>query len=473
MLSGMMGDFMTSKKFTVRAMAIALLAATALPAAATEGYFQHGYGARSKALGGAGVADSTDATAPANNPAGLVNAGDQINAAFSLFSPRREFTGSGFFGFTPMGSHTSNNDYFAMPNFAVSYALDDDSAIGLMILGNGGMNTDWRAMPRNATTGFCINPGTGLPVIGATGTYCGAGAGVNLAQTLIGATYARRMGRVSFGVTPMFAVQWFKANGLGAFAGSSNSPANLTGNGHDYSYGGGIRAGLEFAVTDRVRLGLAGQTPMWMTKFDKYAGLFANQGSFDIPANTTVGIAVDVTPDVTVMFDWKHIFYSQVDAIGNPSANILTCPPGGGAANCLGGSNGPGFGWDDVDVFKVGVEWNATDDLTVRAGYSFNTQPISGADAMFNILAPGIVQHHITGGAKYDVDERNSLEIAASFMPETTVSGRELVPPFGAGGAHGIDLSMYQFDITVGWTYRFGEVAQSKLDDEPLTTATY
>jgi len=448
-------------------LAMGLLAATALPAAATEGYFQHGYGARSKALGGAGVADSTDATAPANNPAGLVNAGSQINAAFSLFSPRREYTGSGFFGFTPMGTHSSHNDYFPMPNFAVSYQLDEDSVIGLVMLGNGGMNTDYTGMNRNLTTGFCVNPLTGLPIIGARGTYCGGGAGVNLGQMIVGATYARRMGRFSFGITPMFATQWFKANGLGAFAGSSNSPTNLTGNGHDYSYGGGVRAGVEFAVTDQIRIGVAGQTPMWMTKFDSYSGLFANRGSFDIPANATVGIAVDITPTVTVMFDWKHIWYSQVDAISNPSRNILTCPPGGGAPGCLGGSRGAGFGWDDVDSFKVGVEWDATPDLTLRAGYSYNTQPISGRDAMFNILAPGVVQHHITGGLEYDFDDRNSFELAASFMPETTVNGRELPPPFGAGGAHRVDLSMYQFDITVGWKYRFGDVTPA-VTEEPL-----
>lgn len=456
---------MKSIKFALPLLTATLLGTMALPASATEGYFQHGYGARSKALAGAGVADSTDATAPANNPAGLVNAGDQINAAFSLFSPRREFTGSGFFGFTPLGNYESHNEYFAMPNLAVSYMLDENSAIGFMMIGNGGMNTDWPSMRRNAATGFC-------PFPGLRGTYCGFGAGVNLGQMIAGVTYARRMGPVSFGITPMFAMQWFKANGLGAFALASNSPGNLTGNGHDYSYGGGVRAGLEFAVTDRVRIGVAGQTPMWMTKFDRYSGLFANQGDFDIPANATVGVAFDVTPQLTVMFDYKHIWYSQVDSIGNSSRNILRCSPAT-PSFCLGGSNGPGFGWSDVDVFKVGLEYEATDDLTLRAGYSYNTQPISGRDAMFNILAPGIIQHHISAGAKYDIDERNSIEIAGSYMPKSTVNGRELPPPFGAGAFHGIELAMSQFDLTVGWTYKFGVDAPKVPADDPPVVRKY
>ena len=62
-------------------------------AQATEGYFQHGYGARNKALAGAGVADTRDATAVAVNPAGLVHVEDQLNAAVSIFAPRREYQG--------------------------------------------------------------------------------------------------------------------------------------------------------------------------------------------------------------------------------------------------------------------------------------------------------------------------------------------------------------------------------------------
>ena len=69
-------------------------------AQATDGYFQSGYGARQKALGGAGVADSKDATAIANNPAGLVDVDDQVAGAITLFIPQREYE-AGFPGCDP------------------------------------------------------------------------------------------------------------------------------------------------------------------------------------------------------------------------------------------------------------------------------------------------------------------------------------------------------------------------------------
>ena len=89
-------------------------------AAATEGYFQYGYGARQKALAGAGVADSRDATAAALNPAGLVDVDDQMNISASIFRPLRGFVGSGQPGVTPFGDIDSGRNYFLISNFAWS-----------------------------------------------------------------------------------------------------------------------------------------------------------------------------------------------------------------------------------------------------------------------------------------------------------------------------------------------------------------
>ncbi|MEZ5839531.1 MAG: outer membrane protein transport protein [Hyphomicrobiales bacterium] len=391
---------------------------------------------------------STDATSQAVNPAGLAHVGSQVNAAFSLFSPDRKFTGGTVPGFTTTGKVDSSNDIFAVPR--LRHFLCPRRSVGdrFMMIGNGGMNTTYK----NAAGGL-IPPPNGCGGAPNFGPFCAGKAGVDLNQMIMGVTYARDMGAVSVGVTPMFAVQRFSARGLGAFAGVSNNAASLTSGENSYSYGVGVRAGIELEVTPRMRVGLAGQTPIWMTEFDKYKGLFADGGDFDIPGNVTVGVAYDVTDTVTVMADWKHIFYNSVGAVGNPMGNLAACM-GGNAASCLGGSNGAGFGWKDVDAFKFGVEWNATDALTVRAGYSYNTQPVKSADVMFNILAPGVIQHHITAGLKYDFNEQHSIELAAAYMPVAKVSGGEMA---GFGNpAHRIDLEMSQIDVTLGYVYRFG-----------------
>ena len=65
-------------------------------------------------------------------------------------------------------------------------------------------------------------------------------------------------------------------------------------------------------------MGASFQTCTYMTEFDKYAGLFAEQGDFDIPMNWTVGLAYERKGKFAVMADFKRIHYSRVNAIGNP-----------------------------------------------------------------------------------------------------------------------------------------------------------
>ena len=71
---------------------------------------------------------------------------------------------------------------------------------------------------------------------------------------------------------------------------------------------------------------------------------------------------------------------------------------------------------------------------------------------MLNILAPGVVQHHITAGATYKVNKKSSIDFAFVYVPESKVirTGN----PAGSGGGT-VQLHMHQFLGQVGWTYKF------------------
>jgi long-chain fatty acid transport protein len=425
-----------------KAVACGLIGLTSLAvgsAQATEGYFQHGYGARQQALGGAGVADSRDAMALSLNPAGLVDVGRQFQLGASLFMPYRSYTASGTAMIAP-GTFDSGSNYFVVPNIAYSSPIDADSAWGFALFGNGGMNTNWR----NVANGNCALFG-----LANQGVYCGGTAGVDLMQAFLALGYARKFGALSFGISPVIAIQRFKAQGLSAFGafGLSSDPAHLTDNGYSYSYGAGVRAGVQWSVAPNVRIGVSGQTPMWMTKFGKYSGLFAEGGDFDIPGNITAGLAWDAMPNLTLMFDYKHIFYGSIPSIANPMASPMP-------AASLGLGNGSGFGWHDVDIFKVGVEWRASPVWTFRLGYAHNTNPIKSTDVTFNILAPGVVTDHFTGGLAYKVTPNSTIELAAAYVPRHSISGPELTPGGPTPGSN-IELAMHQYQFTLGWTYEF------------------
>ena len=105
----------------------------------------------------------------------------------------------------------------------------------------------------------------------------------------------------------------------------------------------------------------------------------------------------------------------------------------------LGLSNGPGFGWHDVDVIKFGAEWRASPVWTFRAGYAHNTNPIRSTDVTFNILAPGVVTDHFTGGFAYKANANSTFEFAAAYVPSHSVSGPELwtaIPGANPGKQH-------------------------------------
>lgn len=411
---------------------IVLAAMTGQPAGATEGYFQPGYGAVSKSLAGAGVAYTQDAMGQALNPAGAVHVGNEVYVGASLFSPLRSFSAEGGSGPGILGNGSLDSDeiLFLMPSFGLNYQYDEDWAIGLSLVGNGGMNTTWRQ---------------DIPCsMGAPGIFCGGDAGVDLAQVLLQATYSRKLNdNFSFGVAPIFAVQRFAAKGIAPFAMMSWDPANVTNNGYSMSYGFGGRVGIQGRMADNLSLGLSYQSRIYMSEFDEYSGLFAEQGDFDIPASFQVGLALQASEDVTLMFDYRRIFYSDVHSVGNK----MTFP---GPGTMLGDKFGPGFGWNDTDTVKIGVQYQANEKLTVRGGYSYTNQPIDSSEVLFNVLAPGVSEHHITAGATYDIDDRFSISFSGIFSPASTVEG---LNPFDPGQS--IEAEMYQFDAHVGLSYRF------------------
>lgn len=413
-------------------VALGALVLGSTTAHATEGYFQNGVGARNIATAGAGVADGRDATAINLNPAAIATLEDaELDIAISVFNPNRDVTVEGGPGFLPAGQTDSNAPLFPVPNLAVAFPVGENGALGFSISANGGMNTNYSAVSNPA----CSSP----PFPASNGVFCGGKSGVNLMQVFISGAYAHDFGAVRVGVSPIVAVQRFRARGVLAFGGVSANPAALSDNGQSISVGVGGRLGIEIEPTEGFRIGASYQTEFNMSRFDEYAGLFADQGDFDIPSQYQVGIAIDVAPEFTVMADYRRINYSDVPSVSNPSSVQLP----------FGSTGGPGFGWDDVDTFKFGVEYRASDSMAFRAGFSHNSQPVSGSDVTLNVLAPGVVQNHITAGAAFSLSPGMDLELAAMYAPDESISGIE-VTPLGPNPGRTITVEMNQIQLTAG-----------------------
>jgi len=400
---------------------------------ATDGYFRLGYGPISKGFAGAGSA-FYETSLIGGNPAGNVYNDKEWNIGIALFNPNRKYTITGnpsmmegTFGLTP-GTIESDSKVFFMPSMGKNWKLSEKSALTLSVYGNGGMNTDYPTM-----TFYDQSSKT---------------TGVNLAQLFGDIAFSHKISENhSLGISALLAMQYFEAKGLATFAQMSTNPQKLSGNGTDYGYGGGLKVGYMGRLVKNLWLGVQYQTQLLMTEFDEYAGLFAEQGKFTIPSSWTAGLAWDVSGDVKLLADIKRICYTKSKAVSNPFSNLFA-PDGSGM---LGADNGAGFGWENMMVYKFGINYSGIDTWTFRGGYSFGKQPIPESEVLFNILAPGVVESHIGVGASKVLNEKgNALHFAFNYAFNNIVSGPN---PMEVPGQQTIDLEMKQMEVEVSFSF--------------------
>lgn len=493
-----------------RSVAIAIAACATIPvsALATNGYFAHGWGTKSKAMAGVATALPQDTLVSATNPAGMAYIGNSLDVAVAFFSPSpRGYEANADFATNPQGFPTgpfvtpgefdSDSDWFLIPSFGYNRELDKRSTIGVSIYGNGGMNTDYGdrppfenfaafpnqlawtpgaqppagVFPSNVFASpsgllFQMTPQGPAPFTGPANAPNNANpngiftattpTGINLEQLFIEVPYTLKIGdgRQSVGIAPVFAIQSFEAEGLEPFKQLSVNPDQVTGNGKDWSYGAGLHFGWYGQINDQLSLGGSYRTKVWMSKLDDYAGLFAEDGGFDIPAMLNLGLAYKPQPNLTLAFDYQHIFYDEVPAIANSNDADLTQCQGASPkpAFCLGGDSGVGFGWQSMDIFKLGLKYDASDRLSLMGGLSWNTDFLkTDAQGLFNILAPATIRWHITAGASYQFTDRDAFALSLSYMPKETWDGTSPQLTQTQTGS----LYMEQWDIQIGWTHTF------------------
>ncbi len=397
-------------------------------ALATDGYFLNGMGAKSKGAGGVAIAMPEDAMAIAANPAAATALGHRLDAGVELFIPRRGATISGN-GAGLDGRYSGNGaNPFLLPEVAYVRPLNDTISVGLAINGNGGMNTQYK---RNPFARF-----------GATGN-----AGVNLRQMFIAPTIAAEVAPGhSFGLSPLLMIQSFEMQGIHPFTAASADPGRMTNKGTDWAPGAGVRIGYLGTLGDTVTVGAFYQTKVWAKRFDKYAGLFAERGGFDVPASWGVGLSFKPHDRLTFGVDYKRIEYSGIKSVGTPLSPLFQ-------GNPFGADNGPGFGWRDIDVFKFGAAYRLNDTLTVRAGYGHSENPVPSSETFLNILAPGVVKGHYTAGASLRLSPRTEITGYVMHAPRNTVRGVNSIPaPYGGGEAD-VRLSETSVGLSVGFDF--------------------
>ena len=405
-----------------------ILAFAAGTAHATDGYFLSGIGAAAKGSGGVAIAMPQDALAIATNPAAATEIGHRLDAGIEVFVPDRGATISGN-GAGLNGNYSGNGaNPFVLPEMAYVRPLSDSVAVGIAINGNGGMNTTYKRNP--------------FAAFGAQGD-----AGVDLKQVFITPTIAVRVAPGhSVGLSPIIVFQTFHVHGIQPFSAASMDPARFTNRGHEHAAGAGVRVGYLGKLGGSVRIGAFYQSKVQAGKFDNYAGLFAQGGGFDVPASWGGGISAAVGKRLMLGADVKRIAYSGVQSVGNPLSPLFAGVP-------FGAKGGPGFGWRDITVWKLGAVYKASERVTLRAGYGRSGNPVPRSETLLNILAPGVVQDHFTLGATMTTGGGLEVTGYAMHAPTNRVRGQGSIPaPYGGGEA---DVRLAETSAGIGFGVKF------------------
>jgi long-chain fatty acid transport protein len=391
---------------------------------ATDGYFVTGFGTKQQGQGGAGVAKPGDSLAGATNPAGLTLVGDRFDIGLTLFRPVRNGTvvNNQYLG-TTVVYNANRVKNFELPELGYSHQYSPKIFLGLAIYGNGGLDTSY------------TQP---IPLLGSTR------GGVDIEQVFISPTIAYRAGsHNSFGIAANVAVQRFAAEGLQNFENSiySSDLTHVTNNGHSFAGGGGVRVGWLGELNHVLNVGATYQSITYTSKFDRYRGLFAEHGGFNVPANFAGGVAVKLGSKATFFYDEERILYGQIKSIANSGSNQAQ----------LGADNGPGFGWHDVNVTKTGLAYDFNSALTLRGGYNHSGAPFDDTQTFFNLLAPAVTQDHLHAGGTWASKSGKEINFAYVHAFNNTVNGVNSIATANGGG--NANLRMYQnsFQVSFGW----------------------
>jgi len=372
---------------------------------ATNGDNLIGVGPTSRAMGGVGIAKAQDAiSAIFSNPATLTQIeGDEFNFAGTYFNPTVKANVNTA---TPLGSwkEESQDKAYAVPAIGLSYKIDEKMTFGIGAYGVSGMGVDYR----NKDIGGQMN--------------------TKLSVMKFVPALAYKNGNFSYGL------------GLDIDYQAADFGSGLA---HNYALGARLGANYEYG---KWNFGLVYVTPQNVKHeriFDFDGDLTFDNLKLENPAQYGLGVSHKCTDKLTSSVEVKYLDWENADGYKD-------------------------FDWKSQVVYSLGLNYKATDKISLRAGYNYGENPVKKHDN-FNMMGstvvqgktmnnlnyeyfriigfPAIVEHHITFGFGYQLNQKVSFNLGYKHAFEKTIK-----ETFAAGSIES-KLSEDAFDF--GLTFKF------------------
>ena len=195
----------------------------------------------------------------------------------------------------------------------------------------------------------------------------------------------------------------------------------------DDAHGFGFRLGVLWEVTPNFSIGSMYTPRTKMSEFKDYKDnlLQASSGRYDLAEQFAVGFAYKPSSKLTIAADYLRIFWSDVDFLS--------------AKNNV--------GYKNQNVWRAGISYDVTTDLTLRGGVSYADDIIDSNYTNGNFNGPAISNKSFGLGASYKLG--NEYEVSGGVERHIPRSIR------GTGQSAGTNLDVNYGFFVVGISKMF------------------
>lgn len=366
---------------------------------ATNGDSLIGLGAKSRAMGGVGIATYFGAENALTNPALLSNSKEfEFDFGATYFAPDVKVNGT-----------TSKADTNMIPEISISQKVNDKISYGIGMFGSAGMGVDFR----------------GTPALFSART--------NLLLMKIAPS-------ISYKVNPNFAIGFAPVIQYGALDISFNAGSQF-GPGTSDDFGYGFEFGATYDVSPSARVGFNYKSAIDMkydhqiNSTDGAASRFGIPGisdNLEQPEEYGIGYSYDYN-NYTMAVDYKTIKWSKAKGYKD-------------------------FGWEDQNVIALGLKYEACGSW-YAIGYNHASSPIkdqTGSAMIFNnlnyIMFPATEETHYSAGFGKQVTKNLSIGINLVYAPKSTFDVIGALPP---AGTMPIKTEHSETSSTISFKYTF------------------
>ena len=378
---------------------------------ATDGNELIGIGAVQKGTAGAGIAAPQDATWILLNPAGIIALEKRFDVSGEFLDLYRAGVPAGLpLIVNPRPFRDVDHSGIFVPSMALVWPLDDNSAIGVGMLGTQGNKLNY---DHSRTT---------LPFSRGNDRR----SELQVARIPISYAYQFDNGW-TVGGSIMPVLTEFRTDSLTLNLRPTEGEFKP-----NFSLGIGVQLAL-YKEWDRFSFGLTWRSRQYIPKYKDYEDVL--KWRLDLPEVLQVGVGWKVTDKLQLLADYKFQNWDDLNQFHEPTIN-------------------GGLGWNSQHIFKFGAIYTLNDDWILRAGFSGGNPAVDEHHIFANLLTPAIPRYHMTFGFSHTLSEHSDIHFAwtHTFSEDVADDGQgDIFSKIGKGSR-----AQYKEDAyTLEYSYRF------------------